>query len=317
MGVGQVGFHGRVVVITGAGSGLGATFAVQFARRGAQVVVNDLPPEGAAAAEPANDVVSAITHSGGAAVASLHDVSTESGATALLADAREAFGRVDAVVSNAGMLRDGDIGSLSVQDWTAVLRVNLEAHYLLTAAAWPLMSEQGGGRLVYASSGSGLFGSVGQVNYYSSAKAGLTGLVRSVALEGHRLGIRANAFAPLAATPMSRPGAGRPSSGVPARSIVGPDRFDGLMPEDVATVVMLLAHERCPVTGTVHTTAGGLVREVLIAETAGWGFPGASLEQLLENWAQVGERDDLTFPSSLRDSLLDLVGRSRRMPADG
>ncbi|MGK5114613.1 SDR family NAD(P)-dependent oxidoreductase [Geodermatophilus sp. CPCC 205506] len=316
MGVGQLGFHGRVVVITGAGSGLGATFAAQFASRGALVVVNDLPPGGAAAAVPANEVVSAITHSGGAAVASLHDVSTQSGATALLADAREAFGRVDAVVSNAGMLRDGDIGSLSVQDWTAVLRVNVEAHYLLTAAAWPLMSEQGGGRLVYASSGSGLFGNVGHLNY-SSAKAGLTGLVRSVALEGDRLGIRSNAFAPLAATPMGKPGAGRPSSRVPARSIVGPDRFDGLMPEDVATVVMLLAHERCPVTGTVHTTAGGLVREVLIAETAGWGFPGASLEQLLENWAQVGDRGDLTFPSSLRDSLLDLVGRSQRASADG
>jgi NAD(P)-dependent dehydrogenase (short-subunit alcohol dehydrogenase family) len=304
----ELGFHGRVVVITGAGSGLGATYALQFARRGAQVVVNDLPPPTAGASVPARDVVSAIALDGGTAIACLHDISTEAGATALLAESHEVFGRVDAVVSNAGILRDADIWALSVEDWTAVLRVNLDAHYLLTAAAWPIMTKQGGGRLVYTSSGSGLFGNIGHVNY-STAKAGASGLARSVALEGERVGIRANAFAPLASTPMSKPGGGRPSSRVPARSIVGADRFDALTAEDVATVVMLLAHEECPTTGATYTTAGGRVREVLIAETAGWGFPGASVEQLLDNWRHVVDRDGLSFPKSLRDSLLDLVGR--------
>lgn len=302
----SIGFEGQAVIITGGGSGLGECYAREFARRGASVVVNDLPVK--SGDSPANSVVAELVSSGARAVASLNDVATASGAEATVADALAAFGRVDAMVSNAGVLADGDLGDLSAEDWRRVVEVNLTAHFLVTSAVWPTMVRQGGGRIVLTSSGSGLFGNRGQINY-SSAKAGVMGLARSAALEGADHAIVVNAFAPLAFTPMAKPGVARPSSRVPARAIVGAELFDTFAAQDVAALVLLLAHERCPGTGATFTSAGGRVREVLIAESEGWGRPGTSPEELLDRWDDVREKRGLGWPTSLQDSLLDLVGR--------
>lgn len=253
-------FAGRVVVITGAGGGIGRAHALLLGARGAAVVVNDVGrdvhgdgPAGSAAAEVAAEIRAA----GGEALANADSVATPAGGEALVAAALGAYGRVDAVVHNAGILRDRTIPNLTPEDVDAVLAVHLLGAFNVLRPAYPVMKRQGYGRVVLTTSSTGLFGNFGQANY-GAAKAGLVGLMHVLALEGARHGILANAVSPSAATRMTE-------------GLLGAlaDRLD---PAHVAPVVAYLVSERCTLTHHILTVGGGRVGRVFLGVTPGVYF---------------------------------------------
>lgn len=200
------GVQDRVIVVTGAGGGLGREYALTLAGEGASVVVNDLggARDGTGAGSAmADEVVAEIRDKGGRAVANYDSVATEDGAANIIKTALDEFGAVHGVVSNAGILRDGTFHKMSFENWDAVLKVHLYGGYHVLRAAWPHFREQSYGRVVVATSTSGLFGNFGQTNY-GAAKLGLVGLINTLALEGAKYNIHANALAPIAATRMTQ-----------------------------------------------------------------------------------------------------------------
>jgi NAD(P)-dependent dehydrogenase (short-subunit alcohol dehydrogenase family) len=258
---------GRVVIVTGGGRGIGAEHAVEFARQGARVVVNDLggAPDGSGAdAGPAAEVVERITAMGGEAVANTDDVTDFDAAARIVATAIEAFGRLDTVVNNAGMLRDRMFVNMSPQEWDDSIRVNLRGHFCVSrhaAAYWRDQSKAGtpvDARIVNTSSGAGLMGNIGQANY-GAAKAGIAALTIIQAVELGRYGVTANAIAPSART--------RLTEGVFAEMMaeVG-SGFDAMAPENIAPLVVWLgSNESGDVTGRVFEVEGGK-----ISVTDGW-----------------------------------------------
>jgi NAD(P)-dependent dehydrogenase (short-subunit alcohol dehydrogenase family) len=253
---------GRVVIVTGAGRGIGRGHALEFARQGARVVVNDLGAEidgTGGSTGPAGEVVDAIRAAGGEAVANGDDVADWEGAQRLVQTAIDAFGGLDVLVNNAGFLRDRMIVSTSEEEWDAVLRVHLKGHFAPTrfaAAYWRERQKAGApvaGRVVNTSSGAGLLGSVGQ-GTYSAAKAGIAALTLVEAAELGRYGVTANAIAPAARTRMTE--------GVFADSMAKPEdgAFDVMAPENVAPLVVWLGSaESAGVTGRVFEVEGGVV----------------------------------------------------------
>ncbi|KUN19188.1 short-chain dehydrogenase [Streptomyces antibioticus] len=252
---------GRVVVVTGAGRGLGRAHALAFAAQGARVVVNDLGVglDGTPGADsPAAQVVAEIRAAGGEAVAHGGDIATTEGARSLIAAAVETYGRLDTLVNNAGFLRDRMLVNLDEDDWDAVLRVHLKGHFLpLKHAAAHWRSEAKAGRtpvarIVNTSSGAGLLGSLGQGNY-SAAKAGIVGLTLVAAAELARYGVQVNAIAPAARTRMTE----RTFAETMAAPTAG---FDAMAPENVSPLVVWLGSAASEgVTGRVFETEGGRV----------------------------------------------------------
>ncbi|MGP4084901.1 SDR family oxidoreductase [Streptomyces sp. KR55] len=258
---------GRVVVVTGAGRGLGRAHALAFAAEGARVVVNDLGVglDGAPAADsPAARVVAEIRARGGEAVAHGGDVATTEGAASLIRVALETYGRLDTLVNNAGFLRDRMLVNLGEDDWDAVVRVHLKGHFLPlkhAAAHWRAEAKAGrtpSARIVNTSSGAGLLGSVGQGNY-SAAKAGIVGLTLVAAAELGRYGVQVNAIAPAARTRMT--------DRTFATAMAAPDGgFDAMAPENVSPLVVWLGSAASAgVTGRVFEVEGGR-----IAVMEGW-----------------------------------------------
>ena len=194
-------FENKVVVITGAGGGLGKAHALEFARRGAKVVVNDLggSGEGVGSSDMADQVVAEIAAAGGTAIANKASVATEAGAQSIIDDAVSAFGTVDIVVNNAGILRDKTFRKMPLADWRLLLDVHLTGSAYVTYAAWPLLMDKRWGRVVLTSSTSGIYGNFGQANY-GAAKMGMVGLMNVLALEGASKNVRVNTLAPAAAT---------------------------------------------------------------------------------------------------------------------
>ena len=194
-------FENKVVVITGAGGGLGKAHALEFARRGAKVVVNDLggSGDGVGSSDMADQVVAEIAASGGTAIANKASVATEAGAQSIFDDAVCAFGTVDIVVNNAGILRDKTFRKMPLPDWRLLLDVHLTGSAYVTYAAWPLLMDKRWGRVVLTSSTSGIYGNFGQANY-GAAKMGMVGLMNVLALEGASKNVRVNTLAPAAAT---------------------------------------------------------------------------------------------------------------------
>lgn len=197
-------FEDKVVVVTGAGRGLGRSHAIEFARRGARVVVNDLggAVDGTGSGNTAQAVVDEIKALGGIAIANTASVALEEGARSIIDDAVSHFGAVHIVVNNAGILRDKTFANVTTENFRAVLDVHLMGSVYVTSAAWPHMASQGWGRILLTSSGSGIFGNFGQSNY-AAAKMGLVGLMNVLKLEGIRKGIRVNCLAPGATTRMT------------------------------------------------------------------------------------------------------------------
>src|SRR5215468_6719357 len=243
----------RVVVVTGAGGGLGREYALTLAREGAAVVVNDLggARDGTGAGSAMADVVvQEIKDAGGRAVANYDSVAEPEGAENIIKTALDEFGKVDGVVSNAGILRDGTFHKMEFANWDAVLKVHLYGGYNVIRAAWPHFREQSYGRVVVATSTSGLFGNFGQANY-SAAKLGLVGLINTLAQEGAKYNIKTNAVAPIAATRMTE-------------DILPKEVFEKLTPEYVAPVVAYMCSEENPETAAVFIVGGGKVQRTAL-----------------------------------------------------
>ncbi len=248
---------GSVVIVTGAGRGLGRAHALELAAQGARVVVNDLGVErdGSAGSEgPAHDVVAEIAAAGGEAVANGADVADFAQAEAMVAQAVETFGRLDALVCNAGFLRDRMLASMTEEDWDSVVRVHLKGHFAPARHAiahWRDRAKAGEdvrARVVNTSSGAGLMGSIGQGNY-AAAKAAIAQLTIQQAAEWGRYGVLANAIAPDARTRMTE--------GIFYSSDIDPDVFDEKAPENVSPLVAWLASPGCDVTGRMFECSGG------------------------------------------------------------
>lgn len=235
-------FKDKVVIVTGAGRGLGRSHAIEFAKRGASVLVNDLggAVDGTGTGNTAQSVVNEIHKFGGNAFANTASVAIETGAASIVADAVRQFGKVDIVVNNAGILRDKTFANVTMENFRAVLDVHLLGSVYVTSAAWPIMSAQGWGRVVFTSSGSGIFGNFGQANY-AAAKMGLIGLMNVLKLEGIRKGIRVNCLAPGATTRMTET--------LPAGMARG-------SPELVSPAVLYLCSEDAP-NGVVMQASNG------------------------------------------------------------
>ncbi|MDT5110968.1 MAG: hypothetical protein QOE20_2858, partial [Mycobacterium sp.] len=275
-------FEGRVVVVTGAGGGLGRCHALEFARRGAQVVVNDVGAsvDGTSqSSSAAQAVVDEIVASGGSAVANTDSVATPDGGRAIIGIAVDTFGRVDVLVNNAGILRDAAFKNMTAEQVDAVIDVHLRGAFHVTSGAWPVMREQNYGRIVMTTSGSGLFGTFGQANY-GAAKTGLVGLMNVLAIEGQRNGILVNAISPIARTRMTEN--------------TMADLVKDASPEQVTPVVVYLAHEQCDRTAHIYRVGGAHVSRVFLAETAGIDEPGLTAESMAANIERIDDPAQFT-----------------------
>jgi NAD(P)-dependent dehydrogenase (short-subunit alcohol dehydrogenase family) len=243
-------FKDKVVVITGAGGGLGKAHALEFARRGAKVVVNDLggSGDGTGSSDMADVVVDEIRSAGGTAIANKASVSSREGAKSIIDSAVAEFGTVDILVNNAGILRDKSFKNMSLDDWDLVMDVHLNGTAYVTHAAWPIMYEKGYGRIVMTSSTSGIYGNFGQANY-GAAKMGMLGFINVLAIEGAAKNIRVNGLSPSAAT--------RLIAMIPGREDLDPDHPEpDVHPKLVTPAVLLMCSEDAP-TGKIIQAGGG------------------------------------------------------------
>lgn len=286
-----LGFDGKVAIVTGAGGGLGREHALLLARRGALVVVNDLggAVDGTGSDKGAAErVVDEIKAAGGDAVADTNSVATAEGGQGIVQSALDAFGRVDIVVNNAGILRDKSFHNMTPDMWQAVIDVHLSGAYYVTSAAWPHMREQSFGRVISTASNAGIFGNFGQANY-GAAKMGLVGFTNVLAIEGAKYNIKANAIAPVANTRMTV-------------EILG-DFAQNLDPAFVAPLVTYLAHESCEPTGRIFSAAGGRVAEIFIGEGPGYTDPNLSPESIAANFSTISAHDAYDVPANVGDEL--------------
>lgn len=279
---------GRVIVVTGAGRGLGLSHARLLAERGAHVVVNDVVRDGE---NPAADAVAAITSMGGSAVAALHDISTPDGGAGLVAAALDTFGRLDGLIHNAGILRDRTLVKLEPADVRDVMAVHLDAAFWMLKPAIEAMKVNTFGRVVLTTSSSGLFGNYGQSNY-AAAKMGLVGLMRVLSLEAARAGVLVNTVAPSARTRMTE-------------DLLGPlaDRLD---PGHVSPLVAYLCSEACTTGNRIYSAGGGRYASVFLGLTPGWTRTGegfATIEDIAGQIDRIHEREGHIVPESGQDEL--------------
>ncbi|GAB3203941.1 SDR family oxidoreductase [Nocardia tengchongensis] len=272
----------RVIIVTGAGGGLGREYALLLAREGALVVVNDLggARDGSGSGHNMADaVVEEIRAAGGTAVANYDSVATEEGAKALVQTAIDSFGAVHGIVNNAGILRDMSFVKMTPEAFEAVQRVHLFGSFYVTHAAWPHFREQGFGRVVMATSTSGLYGNFGQANY-GAAKMGLVGMMNTLAIEGRKYDITVNAVAPMAATRMTA-------------DIASEAMLEKLPPAQVAPIVAHLMGEDCTDSGMVLVVGGGSVqRAQLFANKPVFFSEVPSVDQVRENWTRITDMSD-------------------------
>lgn len=286
-------FSGRTVVITGAGRGLGREFALLLGARGAKVLVNDFG--GTVHGEqgdqsPADAVAAEIKAAGGEAAANYDNVADAAGGRAIIEAAKAAFGRVDALIHNAGILRDVTLAKMTPDAIDAVIAVHLKGAFNVAIPAFPVMKEQGYGRIVLITSGSGLFGNFGQANY-GAAKTGLLGLMRVINLEGARAGITANTVAPSARTRMTE-------------DLLGPFA-DQLDPAHVAPLVAYLCSEQNKMHNQMFSAGGGRFARVFLGLTPGWYSGGAvaSPEDIASHMDQILDTGGYTIPDHGMDEL--------------
>ncbi|HZQ33521.1 MAG TPA: SDR family oxidoreductase [Mycobacterium sp.] len=284
------GVQDRVIAVTGAGGGLGREYALTLAREGASVVVNDLggARDGTGAGHSmADQVVAEIKEAGGRAVANYDSVAETEGAENIVKTALDEFGAIHGIVSNAGILRDGTFHKMPFENWDAVLKVHLYGGYNVIRAAWPHFREQSYGRVVVATSTSGLFGNFGQANY-SAAKLGLVGLINTLAQEGGKYNIKTNALAPIAATRMTQ-------------DILPPEVFEKLTPEYVAPIVAYLCSEEVPDTASIFIVGGGKVQRAALFQNEGVTFDHVpTVDEVAGKWNEI---DDLSAAKQANFSL--------------
>jgi NAD(P)-dependent dehydrogenase (short-subunit alcohol dehydrogenase family) len=297
----ELSFDGRVAVISGAGRGLGRSYALLLGANGAKVVVND--PGGAMTgdgvdADPADDVVREIKAAGGEAVACTESVATPEGGQAIIETALDHFGRIDILIHNAGNVRPGTLKDMSYQDFESVLSVHLRGAFHVVRPAFPLMCEAGYGRIVLTSSIGGIYGNQGVVNYAVS-KAGMIGLANAVALEGADDGVKCNVIVPSAVTRMAE--------GIDISA------YPPMGPELVAPTVGLLAHESCPISGEMLAAIAGRVAKVYVAETPGVYRPSWTMQQVGEDLDAIRDMADAQVFSVVPGGFGEHIGYSFTM----
>ncbi|MEJ7583782.1 MAG: SDR family oxidoreductase [Acidimicrobiales bacterium] len=289
----ELGYDGKVAVITGAGGGLGRSHALELSRRGALIVVNDLggSVDGTGGAHTAAEqVVQEIKAIGGEAVANYDSVATPEGGKAIIQTALDTFGRVDIVINNAGILRDAAFKNMGPEQLEPVLDVHLKGAFYVTQPAWSHMREQNYGRILNTASAAGIFGNFGQTNY-GAAKMGLIGLTRVLAVEGAKNNIKANAIAPVAKTRMTE-------------ELLGAIA-DKLDPKFVTPVVAWLVHEDCPVSGEVYSCGGGHVARIFTGVTPGFtDHEHLSVEDIRDHFDEIRDEDGYSVPANLTDEMM-------------
>jgi len=299
--VSEIDFTGRVAAVTGAGGGIGRAHALLLASRGARVVVSDVgvsvTGEGGSASA-AQAVVAEIEAAGGQAVAVTDSIATAEGGKAVVDAALAAYGRLDIVIHNAGILRDRSFAKMSEADVDDVMAVHLSGAFNVLRPAWPVMQAQNYGRILLTSSGSGLFGTFGQANY-AAAKAGLIGLMNVLAVEGARYGIKVNALSPTALTRMTE-------------GLLG-DLAEHFDPRHVAPVAAYLVSERCELTHHILAAGGGRVARIFVGTTPGHylGREPAAPEAVEAALDRILSLDSYTVPDDGTGEV-ELIARALR-----
>jgi NAD(P)-dependent dehydrogenase (short-subunit alcohol dehydrogenase family) len=272
-------FDGKVAIVTGAGGGLGRQHALELARRGAKVVVNDLggSMDGSGGSSAAADaVVAEIKAFGGEAIANGSSVTDDAGVALMVKHAMDAWGRIDVLIANAGILRDKSFAKMEMSDFELVVNVHLMGTVKPTKAVWEIMREQNYGRIVVTTSSSGMYGNFGQANY-GAAKLGIIGFMNTIKLEGQKNNIHINAISPVAATRMTE-------------NLMPPAVLEKLKPEYVTPGVVYLASEEAP-TGAILTAGAGAFAMTRLYETEGvyLGEGGLSVEEVRDNWDKISD----------------------------
>ena len=292
--MGDIRFDGKVALITGAGGGLGKTYALELARRGAKVVANDLGGKSdgtGASASMADTTVKEIEAAGGMAVANYDSVATPEGGKAMVQAAIDNFGRIDVVINNAGILRDKTFAKLEPADLEVVLDVHLKGAFYVSQPAFIKMKEQNYGRIIFTASAAGVLGNFGQTNY-GAAKMGLVGLMNVLALEGAKNNIKCNTIAPIARTRLTE-------------QLLGP-MAQTLDAECVTPLVTYLASEQCDLTHNIFSVGGGRFARMFVGLTPGW-FAGKggkpSAEQVRDQMGKIRDTEGYIIPDSIADEM--------------
>jgi NAD(P)-dependent dehydrogenase (short-subunit alcohol dehydrogenase family) len=282
-----ISFEGRVAIVTGAGGGLGRSYALELARRGARIVVNDLggARDGSGSSDAAAKVAGEIASAGGEAMANGASVTDPAQVEAMVAAAREKWGAVHILINNAGILRDKSFAKMDLADFRTVVDVHLIGSANCTKAVWDGMREQNYGRILMTSSSTGLFGNFGQANY-GAAKLGVAGLAKTLALEGARHDIRVNTIAPAAATRMTE-------------DIFPPQLLEAFTPDAVAPAALFLVSEQAP-TNAIVGAGGGVVQAAYFTLTPGVALPEGrrTVEEVAASWDRITDRTGEIVPQS-------------------
>jgi NAD(P)-dependent dehydrogenase (short-subunit alcohol dehydrogenase family) len=290
----EIRYDGRVAIVTGAGGGLGKTYALLLGSRGASVVVNDLGGQAdgtGSGTSMADEVVKEIIEAGGQAVANYDSVSTPEGGDAIVKTAVDNFGKVDILINNAGILRDKSFVKLEPQNLEAVLDVHLKGAFFVTQPAFRLMKENSYGRIIFTSSGAGIFGNFGQTNY-GAAKMGLVGLCHVLAAEGGKYNIKCNAIAPVAKTRLTE-------------ALLG-GMADALDAAFVTPLVAYLVSEECELTHEIFDVGGGRYARIFVGLGQGWAAPKGSIptaEDVRDNIDQIRSTEGYIIPSSIAEEI--------------
>lgn len=304
----MIDFAGQSVIVTGAGRGLGRLYALELARRGAAVVVNDLGGSMRGdGSDPgvANDVVAEITAAGGRAVASHDSVDTPAGGAAIVATAVESFGRLDAVISNAGIFNSIAFEDLSVDDWRRMLSVHLDGGFYLSQPAYRVMKTQGYGRFVFVSSSGGMFGQPMEA-HYAAAKAGLVGLSNVIAIEGAAHGILSNTVLPFGFSRMVTETVGDP------KALEETGFLKLIAPELVVPLAVFLASRTCELTHHNYSACAGRYARVFVGLGDGW-LAGADMaptaEDIVANLDKVSATEPFVVPGSIFEEVFGVCDR--------
>ncbi len=305
----EIRFDGRVAIVTGAGRGLGRAYALELARRGAKVVVNDpgvaRDGSGEISHNVADEVVAEIRAAGGEAVASYDSVTSPEAGERIVQTALDAFGRVDILIHNAGILRDKTFANMTPDMWDAVLSVHLDGAYNVARPAFLAMRQQGYGRIVFTTSAAGLFGNFGQTNY-AAAKMGLVGLMNALKLEGEKYGIRVNTVAPLATTRLTE-------------DVFPPEVQEQLKVDFVVPLVLYLCSDKCTDTGLILNAGGGVYGRAAVLSTPGvrLGDGGRipTVEDIRKNWKRIDSLEGAKPYPNANAQIMDMLAPPAPAPA--